>query len=531
MDVRDNTGDFNSTGLAADPDISWLDVELHVPVKIEPDDDEDERGEGGDDFSTLNEQGLICEIPPKEESLLNPYGLLDKDEDENITLVEDPATPHDIEVPITPPLISMTTDTDGVEESVSSSSLQENVSLYQNIMPPPPKFFNKKQFTSEMDQSIQDIVNECISVLHKDPREYHPFYLRVYKYTTIGRTLGFIKFQKEVNSLWKKYDDFAEFQFRKWESDKDEFYFNGEHSPYLTYVLTRKVIVEGKQIRRKGDQKERNLTFRRVNSLVRKLRREWREAGGIVEIKNRLERRLQFFEEVKHITYPGDTVTINKYWSCLIDGFPKRRKEETEQVPPLKRSKRERKVPSRFYEPPENEKYEKRKVKKNVKELLNSEKLDIVSEDKTKGMEEPTVCLQEENQEEDFGMSVEEKREFRRHWAKTYRKDMTAEEAEQVRKYHREKYYAKLASMTKEELDDFKAKRRFYELQRRLKMQQMSEEEKERRRTINYVKKQAYLASKPKEWLEEKVEQRRKKTKEKVEAMTEEQKEEVNLEQ
>lgn len=73
-----------------------------------------------------------------------------------------------------------------------------------------------EEFHSEMEKNIEDIVKECITFLMMDPREYHPFYLRVFKYISLGQQLGYIEpSSMPASTIWLLYDKFARELFER----------------------------------------------------------------------------------------------------------------------------------------------------------------------------------------------------------------------------------------------------------------------------------------------------------------------------
>lgn len=178
-----------------------------------------------------------------------------------------------------------------------------------------------EEFRREMEQNLTDIVKECITILKKDPREYHPFYLRVYKYITLGQRRGFFDpSEQTAKAIWTRYDKYARELFERSKTEKIPF--SSEKSPYLTYILFGKVIRNGikvpKPTRFKGAIQK---LFVEIEAKGKEIVLKRTETGKLGDIRNDISARLEFFNFAKTVTLPWDCITMNNIWNKFVNEF------------------------------------------------------------------------------------------------------------------------------------------------------------------------------------------------------------------
>lgn len=172
-------------------------------------------------------------------------------------------------------------------------------------------------FSAEVKKNVEGVINESIQLFNMDPRQYHPFYLRVFKYILIGQRYGHIPVGDEERlNFWKKYDDMAASRWVDVEFKSAPF--SGEKSPYATYILTKQVCINGKIIVEKRNAKQRNREFVRLERIGKNILKE----GSISsDIKEDLSTRLQFFKHCYTVAHPGDCVRMNRIWKRFCTNF------------------------------------------------------------------------------------------------------------------------------------------------------------------------------------------------------------------
>lgn len=179
-----------------------------------------------------------------------------------------------------------------------------------------------EEFQKEMHESIDDVVKECITFLKMDPRGYHPFYLRVFKYITLGQRHGYFDpAEATIVSIWLKYDNYAKELFERSKTEKIQF--SREKSPYLTYILTGKVIRNGVNVRKPPrDEEEMRKVLKDIEAKAKRLVHERSVRGGkSLDIRNDISIRRDLFNLAKTIASPWDCASMNKIWAKFVCGF------------------------------------------------------------------------------------------------------------------------------------------------------------------------------------------------------------------
>ncbi|CAL8146298.1 unnamed protein product [Orchesella dallaii] len=306
---------------------------------------------------------------------------------------------------------------------------------------PDVKGKGNKLFIAEMDKSISEVINECVQVLQKDPREYHPFYLRTHKYVTLGVEKGYFKGEAKVESVWKKWDKYAVSQYKKSVSAnrrkkkmEEEEEFDGPRSSYLRYILENKVYHGDKVIDIPRNEYQRKKKFKELEEMQKKLAKE---AKG-TNIRDDLKTRRAFFEHCKSMTFPGDVVKMNLLWTLFLTSADDSESEE-EAVEDVEDKEEEEEV--------EKQAYSRWKPKVDKDDIYYRREMMMTAARKR----------------------VDDAKSKRRE------KTMTEEEKNDYRKRRNESKRRKRARMTEEERD---AMRKMQNESRKKRMEKMTEEEK-----------------------------------------------------